>query len=53
MTATAAYTTGSLSDYYWTMSQGAFRLEGTAYPELIVTEQPYSQYHGDPDTLTH
>ncbi len=48
----SAYTTGSLSDYYWTMSQGTFRFEGTSYPELIVTEHPYSQYDGDPDTLT-
>jgi hypothetical protein len=43
-TAPANYAPGSLSDYYWTMSGGRFRLEGVVYPRTVVTERAWDAY---------
>ena len=51
-TAPDDYTEGSLSHYYWLMSNGQFQLEGLVYPELFIPSCLPSECDGDPDTRT-
>jgi len=41
------YTSGSMSDYYYVMSNGAFHFIGAVFPEVYLTPQPKSYYVAD------
>jgi M6 family metalloprotease-like protein len=47
-----AYTEGSLSHYYWLMSNGQLQFEGLVYPELFVPSCLTRDCDGNPKTRT-